>query len=125
MHLSDRHSPTTSSKTPDPQHPDEHYQPLKNAIPQWLGNTSASRRQALKNSTAQMPETLRLAATEQHAVLKDLTATSITAHSQVDKSLEHLQDAAAFAEPLLKAELKNASISIWTSEAPSCACTSP
>ena len=106
MHLSDRHSPTTSSKTPDPQHPDEHYQPLKNAIPEWLGNTSASRRQALKNSTAQMPETLRLAATEQHAMLKDLTATSITAHSQVDKSLEHLQDAAAFAEPLLKAELK-------------------
>ncbi len=107
MHLSDGHSPTTSSKTPEPQHPDEHYQPLKNAIPQWLGNTSASRREALKNSPALVPEALKSAPAEQHAVMKKLTATTITAQSEVDKSLEHLQDAAAFAEPLLKAELKN------------------
>jgi Leucine-rich repeat (LRR) protein len=107
MHLSDRHSPTTSSKTPEPQHPDEHYQPLQNAIPQWLGNTSASRREALKNSAPRVPEALKSAPAEQHAVMKKLTATTITAQSEVDKNLEHLQDAAAFAEPLLKAELKN------------------
>lgn len=107
MHLSDGHSPTTFSKTPEPQHPDEHYQPLKNAIPQWLGNTSASRREALKNSPPLVPEALKSAPAEQHAVMKKLTATTLTAQSEVDKSLEHLQDAAAFAEPLLKAELKN------------------
>lgn len=107
MHLSDGPSPTTSSKTPEPRHPDEHYQPLKNAIPQWLGTTSASRREALKNSAPLVPEALKSAPAEQHAVMKKLTATTITAQSEVDKNLEHLQDAAAFAEPLLKAELKN------------------
>ncbi|WP_434766437.1 dermonecrotic toxin domain-containing protein [Pseudomonas triticicola] len=107
MHLSDGHSAIRPSKTPDPQHPDEHYQPLKNAISPWLGNTSASRREALKTSAPKVPEALKSASAGQHAVMKKLTASNITAQSQVDKSLEHLQDAAAFAEPLLKAELKN------------------
>ncbi|MED7667808.1 hypothetical protein GXB78_11440 [Pseudomonas moraviensis subsp. stanleyae] len=106
MHLSERHPSATPDDANDAHHADEHYQPLKNAIPAWLGDTSATRRAALKNSVAQQSATLKTAPAEQHALMKSLGAAHITAQSQVDKSLEHLQDAAAFAEPLLKAELK-------------------
>ena len=103
MHLSQGHP----SATPAPQHADAHYQPLKDALPQWLGNTSATRREALKNSAPLLPETLKSAPADQHALMKTLTGAHIDAQSQADKALEHLQDAAAFAEPLLKAELKS------------------
>lgn len=106
MHLSQGHPSVTAADTNNAQHADAHYQPLKEAIPQWLGNTSATRREALKNSAPVLPETLKSAPAEQHALMKTLTGAHIDAQSQVDKALEHLQDAAAFAEPLLKAELK-------------------
>lgn len=106
MHLSEAPPSATPDAAHDAQHADEHYQPLKNAIPAWLGDTSASRREALKNSVPQQPAALQVAPAEQHALMKSLGAAHITAQSRVDKSLEHLQDAAAFAEPLLKAELK-------------------
>jgi len=107
MHQSEGHPPAIPPGNHNAQHPDEHYQPLKNAIPGWLGNASATRREALKKSAAQLPETLKPTPSEQHAVMKSLGAAHIAAQSEVDKSLEHLQDAATFAEPLLKAELKN------------------
>ncbi|WP_434596137.1 hypothetical protein J3Q09_07340 [Pseudomonas sp. R4-83] len=107
MHLSQAHPSVTAADTNNAQHADEHYQPLKEAIPQWLGNTSATRREALKNSVPLLPEALKSAPAEQHAQMKQLTGAHIDAQSQVDKALEHLQDAAAFAEPLLKAELKS------------------
>lgn len=106
MHLSQGHPSVTAADTNNAQHADEHYQPLKEALPQWLGNTSATRREALKNSAPVLPETLKSAPAEQHALMKTLTGAHIDAQSQVDKALEHLQDAAAFAEPLLKAEVK-------------------
>lgn len=107
MHLSQAHPSVTAADTNNAQHADEHYQPLKEAIPQWLGNTSATRREALKNSVPLLPQALKSAPAEQHALMKTLAGAHIDAQSQVDKSLEHLQDAAAFAEPLLKAELKS------------------
>lgn len=107
MHLSEAPPSATPDAAHDAQHADEHYQPLKNAIPAWLGDTSATRREALKNSVPQQPAALKVAPAEQHALMKSLGAAHITAQSRVDKSLEHLQDAAAFAEPLLKAELKS------------------
>jgi hypothetical protein len=107
MHLSQAHPSVTAADTNNAQHADEHYQPLKEAIPQWLGNTSATRREALKNSVPLLPEALKSAPAEQHALMKSLTGAHIDAQSQVDKALEHLQNAAAFAEPLLKAELKS------------------
>lgn len=107
MHLSQAHPSVTAADTNNAQHADEHYQPLKEAIPQWLGNTSATRREALKNSVPLLPDALKSAPAEQHALMKSLTGAHIDAQSQVDKALEHLQDAAAFAEPLLKAELKS------------------
>lgn len=108
MHLSEGHPPATPTVANDARHPAEHYQPLKKAIPDWLGDISATRRDALKNSVPQLPEPLKTAPAEQHAQMKSLNAAHISAQSEVDKSLEHLQDAAAFAEPLLKAELKRA-----------------
>lgn len=107
MHLSQAHPSVTAADTNNAQHADEHYQPLKEAIPQWLGNTSATRREALKNSVPRLPEALKSASAEQHTQMKQLAGAHIDAQSQVDKALEHLQDAAAFAEPLLKAELKS------------------
>lgn len=107
MHLSQAHPSVTAADTNNAQHADEHYQPLKVAIPQWLGNTSVTRREALKNSVPLLPRALKSAPAEQHALMKTLAGAHIDAQSQVDKSLEHLQDAAAFAEPLLKAELKS------------------
>ncbi|MCV2222483.1 dermonecrotic toxin domain-containing protein [Pseudomonas mercuritolerans] len=108
MHLSEGHPPATPTVANDARHPAEHYQPLKKAIPDWLGDISATRRDALKKSVPQLPEPLKTAPAEQHAQMKSLNAAHISAQSEVDKSLEHLQDAAAFAEPLLKAELKRA-----------------
>ncbi len=107
MHLSEAPPSAIPDDATDAHHADEHYQPLKNAIPAWLGDTSATRREALKSSLPQQPAALKNAPAEQHALMKSLGAAHISAQSRVDKSLEHLQDAAAFAEPLLKAELKS------------------
>lgn len=107
MHLSEAPPSASPDDATDAHHADEHYQPLKNAIPAWLGDTSATRREALKSSLPQQPAALKNAPAEQHALMKSLGAAHISAQSRVDKSLEHLQDAAAFAEPLLKAELKS------------------
>lgn len=59
MHLSEAPPSATPDAAHDAQHADEHYQPLKNAIPAWLGDTSATRREALKNSVPQQPAALQ------------------------------------------------------------------
>ncbi|TDK52452.1 dermonecrotic toxin domain-containing protein [Pseudomonas moraviensis] len=107
MHLTEEHSTTTPTDSNDALHADDHYQPLKKAIPDWLGTTSPTRRETLKNVTPQVPAQVREAPADQHTLMKNLNAVHLAAQSDVDKSLEHLQDAAAFAEPLLKAELKS------------------
>ncbi|HWH86807.1 MAG TPA: DUF6543 domain-containing protein [Pseudomonas sp.] len=107
MHLSERHPPATPTDTNAAQHADDHYLPLKNAIPAWLGSASSSRREALKGARVTLPASFKAVPLGQHELMKSLGAAHIAAQSQVDKSLEHLQDAAAFAEPLLKAELKS------------------
>ncbi|WP_262136707.1 dermonecrotic toxin domain-containing protein [Pseudomonas sp. Marseille-Q5117] len=107
MHLSEEHSTTTPTDSNDALHADDHYQPLKKAIADWLGTASSTRRETLKNVTPQVPAQVREAPADQHMLMKNLNAVHLAAQSGVDKSLEHLQDAAAFAEPLLKAELKS------------------
>ncbi len=106
MHLTQRHPATTSTVASDAQHHDDHYLPLKNAVPDWLGNASASRRQTFRNSLPRLSASLQSAPAEQHQQMKTLNAAHWAAQSKVDQSLEHLQDASAFAEPLLKEELK-------------------
>ena len=89
-----------------PQHPDSHYQPLKDAIPAWLGRVAPGRLVALKATQPLLPLKLQAVEAGQHQAFKALTAEHWIAQSAVDEQLEHLQDASAFAEPLLKAELK-------------------
>lgn len=106
MHLSEG-QPATPPDTNDPRHPDDHYLPLKNAIPDWLGNASSARREALKKTQPQLSARLHAAPAAQHVEMKTLSAAHMAAQNAVDRSLEHLQDASNFAEPLLKEQLKN------------------
>ncbi|KHA71146.1 hypothetical protein NZ35_21955 [Pseudomonas chlororaphis] len=107
MHLTQRHPAVASTVASDAQHHDDHYLPLKNAVPDWLGNATSTRRHALKSTLPRLPAPLHSAPAEHHQQMKTLNATHWAAQSKVDQSLEHLQDAGAFAEPLLKQELKN------------------
>jgi Leucine-rich repeat (LRR) protein len=106
MNLPEGQQPAAPPDTNDAQHPDDHYLPLKNAIPDWLGSASVARREALKRISPQLPAPVQSAPAAQHAEMKSLNAAHMAAQSEVDKSLEDLQDASAFAEPLLQAELK-------------------
>ncbi|WNZ82974.1 dermonecrotic toxin domain-containing protein [Pseudomonas sp. P108] len=106
MNLPEGQQPASPPDTNDAQHPDDHYLPLKNAIPDWLGSASVARREALKRISPQRSSPVQSAPATQHAQMKSLNAAHMAAQSEVDKSLEHLQDASAFAEPLLQAELK-------------------
>lgn len=107
MHLTQRHPPTASTAANNALHPDDHYLPLKNALPDWLGAATPTRRLALTNSLPRLSLTLQSAPAEQHQQMNSLNATQWAAQSKVDQSLEHLQDASTFAEPLLQQELKN------------------
>lgn len=106
MQPTQRHPATTSTVASDAQHQNDHYLPLKNAVPDWLGNATSTRRQAFQNSLPRLSASLQTAPAEQHQQMKTLNAAHWAAQSKVDQSLEHLQDASAFAEPLLKEELK-------------------
>lgn len=89
------------------EHPDSHYQHLASALPDWLGQLSPAHRQALKASAPQLAAGLTAASSTDHQALKALTASHWTAHSAVEQRLAHLQDASAFAEPLLRDALKS------------------
>jgi Leucine-rich repeat (LRR) protein len=87
-------------------HTDTHYPLLTHTIPHWLGNASSARRLALKSARPLLTNRLRAAPTAQHAELVRLNAAHWTAQNRIDRTLENLQDAHAFAEPLLKNALK-------------------
>lgn len=84
---------------------DAHYQPLLQSIPTWLSQASAHKRAALKRASPLLPANLKQASRNEHAKLRALHAAHWTAHNRVERSLARLQDAKAFAEPLLRAEL--------------------
>ncbi|RIJ10766.1 hypothetical protein DXT77_13450 [Pseudomonas sp. 91RF] len=81
--------------------PPEHYEPLRNAFPEWLGKTSAVRRQALKHNRRTLTDTLKKAPKAQHDELRALIAQRMSVQNTIDRTLEHLQDACAYAEPIL------------------------
>ncbi|NWF06623.1 hypothetical protein HX810_02880 [Pseudomonas salomonii] len=87
----------------DTRLPDSHYQLLTRALPTWLGNASADKRQALAKAT---PQRLLQGSAEQRAALKRLTGAHWSAQNSVDQTLQHLQDVKAFATPLLEQALK-------------------
>ncbi|MBP5945646.1 MULTISPECIES: dermonecrotic toxin domain-containing protein [unclassified Pseudomonas] len=93
-------------ESPQREHPDNHYLPLKAAIPDWLGNASAAKREAFGRQAPFLPPKLQTATDDKHRALMTLNAAHWTAQNDVEKRLEQLQDASAFAEPLLGAALK-------------------
>ncbi|WP_065261782.1 dermonecrotic toxin domain-containing protein [Pseudomonas bananamidigenes] len=90
-----------------PLNPPEHYEPLRNAFPEWLGKASAARRQALKHNRRELPHTLKKASKAQHAELKAVIARRMGVQNTIDRMLERLQDVSAYAEPILTQALKN------------------
>nr|WP_306660699.1 DUF6543 domain-containing protein [Pseudomonas nunensis] len=79
---------------------------MANNLPQWLLKASAKRRTALGETAPHLPEEFRAASNGQHIVLKRLNTAYWTAQNRVDERLEHLQDARAFGEPLLRSALQ-------------------
>ncbi|WP_248742492.1 MULTISPECIES: dermonecrotic toxin domain-containing protein [unclassified Pseudomonas] len=87
--------------------PPEHYEPLRNAFPEWLGKASAARRQALKHNRRKLSDKLKKAPKAQHAELRALIAQRMSVQNDIDRTLEQLQDAYAYAEPILNQALKS------------------
>lgn len=109
MQTSTGHPPVVTPRDgdgPAPLNPASHYEPLRNAIPEWLGKASSARREALKNNRRPVTDRIKTAPRAQHDELRAAIATHMTAQNAVDQKLEHLQDANAFAIPLLTAALK-------------------
>lgn len=84
-----------------------HFQPLMTAIPGWLGNASAPRRQQLRRATAKLAERLNTTPAATHATQNSLNAAHWSAHNQVEEALKAVKDARHFAEPLLKQALSS------------------
>ncbi|MFL1418355.1 dermonecrotic toxin domain-containing protein [Pseudomonas fildesensis] len=78
---------------------DLHHDVLKNAIPDWLGTASASRRHALKTSAPTSPA-------GQDPALKPLIRQAWITQNQLDSALDALQSPADFAAPVLQQALK-------------------
>jgi Leucine-rich repeat (LRR) protein len=106
MQLPDEQTRTALTDATYIAHTDTHYPPLTHTIPHWVGNASSARRLALKNARPLLANRLRAAPAPQHAELGQLNAAHWTAQNRADRALKNLQDAYAFAEPLLKNALK-------------------
>lgn len=90
--------------------PASHYEPLRKAIPDWLGKSSPARRGALRNHRQTISDQLKAAPQApqaQHAELRSAIASHMSAQNAVDQMLERVQNAPAFAEPLLSEALKS------------------
>lgn len=87
--------------------PASHYEPLVKAIPEWLGRASPARRTALKNSRYALPDPIKSAPSAQHQALRSAITQHMTAQNAVDQMLERVQNASAFAEPILTEALKS------------------
>lgn len=89
-----------------PNQPDNHYAPLKNALPRWLGETSLRRRQALGNSVVRLPQSVRSASPDNLGELKRLATAHWSAQNTVEHALANVLNAQDFAEPILTLALK-------------------
>ncbi|KIF56341.1 hypothetical protein QS95_24655 [Pseudomonas fluorescens] len=100
-------SPTEPQPGVIPGNPPSHYQLLVDAIPEWLSQASSSRRAALKNNRRPVTDSIRKAPQAQHDQLRAAIAGHMQVQNGIDQRLEQVQDASAYAEPLLKAALKS------------------
>lgn len=96
---------TTSTSPPlaeDTRHPDTHYAPLQNSFPDWLGQASTHSRAALNSANPRHAKAMPTAPAAHKRRLRQLTAEHWKARSRVEQTLEKLQDAKAFAKPILE-----------------------
>ncbi|MFQ6351170.1 dermonecrotic toxin domain-containing protein [Pseudomonas sp. R11F] len=82
--------------------PESHYERLKNAMPQWLGQASAAKHQALRQAKPHLGKPLQAATARQQALFKQATAHHWRAQNTVDDALKNLRDPKAYARPLLQ-----------------------
>jgi Leucine-rich repeat (LRR) protein len=97
---------TENPDIPEIFRPDAHYQHLMNAIPPWLRQTTAQRREALSNIKPGLPTRIKNASADQHAELGQLISKQTVSQNRVDQALANLLNPTAFAEPMLKGALK-------------------
>ncbi|MBN2974641.1 dermonecrotic toxin domain-containing protein [Pseudomonas lactucae] len=88
-----------------PATPLAHFTLIKEALPTWITQASAARMAVLGRADKTLPEAFESTSTDARQRLKSAVAAQWTAQNAVDKHLRHLQDAEAFAEPLLKQAL--------------------
>lgn len=96
----------TEPALPPPFRPDTHYQHLSRVIPHWLTQASTQKRETLAKTRPHLPDVIKSASRSQHAALSALNAQHWTAQNRVDQTLAHLQNASAFAAPLLQAAIR-------------------
>lgn len=75
-------------------------------LPQWLGDASTARRQALASTRLEFAKWHGDASRTQHAPARNALENSWRAQNQVDTALSTLQSPQAFATPLLRQALK-------------------
>ncbi|MGE1155933.1 dermonecrotic toxin domain-containing protein [Pseudomonas kitaguniensis] len=96
----------TTLPAPAPEDKGQHYALIRDALPDWVKTLPMSRVSALKASPKNIQAWYKSASFDQHQRLK----TAITEHwktqSLIDQKLAPVTDLKAYAEPLLKAALK-------------------
>ncbi len=86
----------------------KHYELIKQAIPSCLVISSPERRQALKQTPANIPSWYDTTSQAQKDQLNTLLESRCHALNELEKSLSKVQALEAFAQPLLEAALKAA-----------------
>lgn len=83
-----------------------HYDFLKDRIPAWFSQASAQRQAELGSHEMQLPAWYRTATPEQKTALEEQHTRYRETLNQIDAQLGRIQDVFEFAEPLLKAAIK-------------------
>lgn len=91
---------------PTPEDKGQHYELIRDALPDWVESLSATRISALKSSRKNIPSWYKSASLQQHQPLQAAMAEHWKTQTLVDKKMAPVNDLKGFAEPLLKAALK-------------------
>ncbi|UNM21227.1 hypothetical protein K0P33_07160 [Pseudomonas sp. ArH3a] len=89
-----------------PEDKGQHYELIRDALPDWVKTLSAARISALKSSRKTIAPWYKSALAQPHQLLKTAIAEQWKTQSHVDKKLSAITDLKRFAEPVLKAALK-------------------
>ncbi len=82
--------------------PDSHYAVLNSAFPSWLGHSSQRARNALKIAKYSQGKALGTAPSPLKSAFSKASAEHWQARTKVEQTLQHLEDAKAFAKPILE-----------------------